>query len=106
MVGHIRHRIGNTAPILSYPRFLLDNSHSLSLFSLEFTFENMRIILATREIFREVFLLSRHNLPPLHTNGNTRGTFAGTRVTDRAEGRNSLYPDGPGSWWRTCAPRT
>ena len=35
----------------------------------------------------------------------TRGTFAGTRVTDRVEGRDSLYPDGPGSWL-TCAPRT
>lgn len=33
-----------------------------------------------------------------------RESFAGNRVTDRAEGRDSVYPDGPGSWL-TCAPR-
>ncbi|XP_076179916.1 uncharacterized protein LOC143153055 [Ptiloglossa arizonensis] len=50
---------------------------------------------------RNASALSRH----CRRERETRETFAGTRVTDRTEGRDSLYPDGPGSWL-TCAPRT
>lgn len=94
MVGRIRHRIGDTTPIsrilvspLSLSRYLTHWVHvRLIDCRVQYRLHTRRLLITrtSRFFYRDIFL------PPYVKRENTRGTFAGTRVTDRAEGRNSL----------------
>lgn len=111
MVGRIRHRIGDTTPI---SRILVSPlSLSLDTSLTEFTFDWLIAVYNTGYI-RDGYnnadvsvLLSRHFSPPVRKTWEyTRNVCWYSRNWPSRGEKFSLYPDGPGSWRRTCASRT